>query len=111
MRPRFVLTILLIIEIFCLVLVFSPGLWRSKAQISAAGAMRRNRTPETERAYQQAHDRAGQRSGAIGEMQRGEKLRRIGQGAIGEPLGIEPAHGLRDDRHPEPGRDETQRRQ
>ncbi len=57
MRPRFVLTILLIIEIFCLVLVFSPGLWRSKAQISAAGAMRRNRTPETERAYQQAHDR------------------------------------------------------
>ena len=57
MRPRFVLTVLLIVEIFCLVMVFSPGLWRSKRQLSAAGAMLRNRTTETELAYQQAHDR------------------------------------------------------
>jgi len=57
MRPRFILTVLVIIELFCLVMVFSPGLWRSKRQLSALGAMLHNRTPETERAYERAHDR------------------------------------------------------
>ncbi len=57
MRPRFILTILVLIELFCLVMVASPELWRSKQQRSAATLMLRNRTPETEQAYSQAHDR------------------------------------------------------
>jgi hypothetical protein len=54
MRPRFALTLLLIVEIFCLAMVFSPGLWRSKSQLAATRTMLRNRTPETELVYQKA---------------------------------------------------------
>ena len=56
-RSRFILTLLLIVEVFCLVLVFSPGLWRSKRQLSAAGVMLQDRTPETELAYERAYNR------------------------------------------------------
>ncbi len=58
MRPRFILTIMLITLAFLLVLMCSPGFWRRKAVDRAVVAWYQDRTPEKEQAIRFERDRA-----------------------------------------------------
>jgi len=58
MRPKFILTIMLITLAFLLILMCSPGFWRRKAVDRAVSAWIQDRTPEKEQAIQFERDRA-----------------------------------------------------
>jgi hypothetical protein len=57
MRPKFILTLLVIAELLVVALLCSPGTWKSKRRLSAEGAWLQSRTPETERAFHSERDR------------------------------------------------------
>jgi hypothetical protein len=48
---------------------------------------------------------------SVGQVQGRGQLRRRGERAVDDALGLQPAHRLRHQRHPEPGGDEAQGRQ
>jgi hypothetical protein len=58
MRPRFILTIMLITLAFLLILLCSPGLLRRKAVDRAVVAWHQDRSPEKEQAIRFEQDRA-----------------------------------------------------
>jgi hypothetical protein len=55
-RPKFILILLIMFEAFLLLLLCSPGVLRSKRQVSAAYAWMRAPSPETEQAYDTERD-------------------------------------------------------
>ena len=57
MRPKLVLTLLLITELFFLILLCSPGLWRSKQAILARQEWLQARSPDAQRSLQAARDK------------------------------------------------------
>jgi hypothetical protein len=57
MRPKIVLTLLVVVELFLIVLLCSPALWRSKRRLLAEGAWLQNRTSEAARALHNEHKR------------------------------------------------------
>lgn len=56
-RPKFILILLIMFEAFLLLLLCSPGVLRSKRQVSAVYAWMRAPSPETEQAYYSARDK------------------------------------------------------
>jgi hypothetical protein len=57
MRAKFILILLVVFEVFFLGLLCSPGVLRSKGQLSATAAWLQSPSPETERAHHLARDR------------------------------------------------------
>ena len=57
MRSKFILTLLILAELFLVLLLCSPGVWKSKRRILAESAWAHNPTPETEQAFYSERNR------------------------------------------------------
>ena len=57
MRPKFILTLLAIAEIFLAAWLVSPGLWHSRREPAMAVRMHAAPTPATTLAFQVEHDK------------------------------------------------------